>query len=115
MHVADLIHGTLPLLVNGAYVPPLLFGHSRKMMNHDHIHPPNSACSRRPLILTRLKEEHSTFPHMSCPACPLVCHPGLYTACLCHFLSPVLCRTQCFYCFCISCILGYCAMGLSKT
>jgi hypothetical protein len=48
------------------------FGHSRKMMNHDHVHPPNSAFSHSPLRSTHLKEEHSTFLHTSYPVCPLV-------------------------------------------
>src|SRR5712691_9283781 len=77
MDCADLVHGNLPLLVKGAYVPPLLFGHSRKMMNHDHVHPTNSAFSRRPLKRTRLNEARSTFPHTFCPACPLVFHHGV--------------------------------------
>src|SRR4029453_4448409 len=102
MDGADLVHGTLPLLVTGTYVPPSLFGHWRRVINHDHVHPTNSAFSHSPLRSTRLKEEHSPFPPTFYPVCPLVCHPGLYAACPCHFLSPVLCRTQCFYCFYIS-------------
>ncbi len=39
-------------------------------MNHGQVYSPNSACSRCPLRSTRLKEEHSTFPHTSYPACP---------------------------------------------
>ena len=35
---ADLVHWTLPLLVTGAYVPPLLVGHSRRMMHHDSVY-----------------------------------------------------------------------------
>jgi hypothetical protein len=37
MEGADLVHGTLSLLVTGAYVSLLLFGHSRQMMNHEHV------------------------------------------------------------------------------
>jgi hypothetical protein len=45
---ADLVHWTLPLLVTGAYVPPLLFGHSQKMLNPAPVHPTYSSLSSSP-------------------------------------------------------------------
>src|SRR2546423_1818739 len=48
MDGADFVQGNLPLFVNGAYVLPLLFGHSRRMMNHEHVHPTNSSLSISP-------------------------------------------------------------------
>src|SRR6267143_647565 len=41
-------HGNLPLLVHGSYGTPLLFGQSRKMMNHEPVHPTNSSLSISP-------------------------------------------------------------------
>src|SRR5262245_39905734 len=49
MDGADLVHSTLPLLVTGTYVTPFLFGHWRRVMNHEHVHPTNSAFSHSPL------------------------------------------------------------------
>lgn len=92
MHGADLVHGTLPLLVTGTYVPPFLCGHGRRVMNHDQVHPTNSAFSHRPLRSTRITEEHATFPQTSYPECPLVQHPEWYAACLCQLFASVLCH-----------------------
>src|SRR5262249_31925147 len=61
MDGANLVHGNLSLLVTGAYEPPLLFGHLRKMMNHAHGYPTHSAFSRGPLIHTLCSVTRSVF------------------------------------------------------
>src|SRR5262249_28036023 len=88
MDGADLVHGTLSLFVIGTYVPPLLFGHSRRLINHDHVHPTHPAFSRSPLRSAYLKEEQSIFPHVlscmsSCVTSRVVCSMFLATPCPC--------------------------------
>jgi len=68
MNGADLFHWTLPLLATGAYVPPLLFGHSRKMINHDRAHPTNSSLSSSPQEMRTLDDSKTPILY-ACASC----------------------------------------------
>jgi hypothetical protein len=71
MDGADLVHWTLPLLVNGAYGPPLLFGRSLLMMNHEHVHPTNLSLSISSQELRTLDDPMTPLLHVFCelPVC----------------------------------------------
>jgi hypothetical protein len=63
-NVADLVHGALPLRVTGAYVPPLLFGHSRQMMNPAPVHPTYSSLSSSPQEMRTLDDSKTSLLHV---------------------------------------------------
>ena len=71
MNFAYFFHWKLPMLVNGAYVTPLLVGHSRWLLTMI-MYTLRTHLSRAVLWYSpAAKEKRSMFSHMSCPGCPM--------------------------------------------